>query len=253
MRHHHAVIHYRALDFWMARAAVLVIICLQLLVINNLSFGPRWLAPALEAALLVPLSVATAWTQAATRKAVEDHEWHAIGQFRVMIRRTALTMTAIISIMNCGSLVLLVRALLEGHAGNSGTTLLIDALNIWVTNVIVFALWFWSTDRGGPPTCGLVKLAQADFLFAQMTLNDRELRDWLPGFVELLLPRLHQCDRIFAHRYLAPFPARQAADDGRGHDLAADHRAGRGTRGQPPRLIGPTCENSPPGEPERAI
>ncbi|WP_136621451.1 MULTISPECIES: hypothetical protein [Mesorhizobium] len=184
MRHHHAVIHYRALDFWMARAAVLVIICLQLLVINNLSFGPRWLAPALEAALLLPLSVATAWTQAATRKAVEDHEWHAIGQFRIMIRRTALAMTAIISVMNCGSLVLLVRALLEGHAGNSGTTLLIDALNIWVTNVIVFALWFWNTDRGGPPTCGLVKLAQADFLFAQMTLNDRELRDWLPGFVD---------------------------------------------------------------------
>ena len=53
-----------------------------------------------------------------------------------------------------------------------------------MTNVIVFALWFWSTDRGGPPTCGLVKLAKADFLFAQMTLNDRELRDWLPGFVD---------------------------------------------------------------------
>src|SRR4051795_1854794 len=100
MRHQHAVIHYRALDFWLARAAVLVIICLQLLVINNLSFGPRWLAPGLEAALLVPLSVATAWTQVVTRKAVEDHEWHAIGQFRAMIRRTALAMTAVISVMN---------------------------------------------------------------------------------------------------------------------------------------------------------
>ncbi|WP_245437618.1 MULTISPECIES: hypothetical protein [unclassified Mesorhizobium] len=69
MRHQHAVIHHRALDFWLARAAVLVIICLQLLVINDLSFGPRWLAPALEAALLVPLSVATAWTQVASQKA----------------------------------------------------------------------------------------------------------------------------------------------------------------------------------------
>lgn len=66
----------------------------------------------------------------------------------------------------------------------AGTTLLLDALNIWVTNVIVFALWFWSTDRGGPPTCGLVKRAHADFLFPQMTLLDREVRDWLPGFVD---------------------------------------------------------------------
>lgn len=179
----HAVIHHRALDFWLARAAVLVIICLQLLVINDLSFGPRWLAPALETALLVPLSVATAWTQAEARKAAQDHQWRSIGEFRVLIRRTALVMTGVISIMNCGSLFLLVRALLAGHAGG-GTTLLVDALNIWVTNVIVFALWFWSTDRGGPPTCGLVKRAQSDFLFPQMALNDRELRDWLPGFVD---------------------------------------------------------------------
>ncbi|RUW66408.1 hypothetical protein EOA31_31335, partial [Mesorhizobium sp. M4B.F.Ca.ET.049.02.1.2] len=50
--------------------------------------------------------------------------------------------------------------------------------------VIVFSLWFWSTDRGGPPTCGLVKRAQADFLFPQMTLPDREIRGWLPGFVD---------------------------------------------------------------------
>ena len=140
----------------------------------------------LEAALLVPLSVATAWTQSEARKAVEDHEWHRIGERRLMIRRTALVMTGIISLMNCGSLVFLVRALVGGHAGSTGTTLLVDALNIWVTNVIVFALWFWSTDRGGPPTCGLVKRAEADFLFPQMSLNDRDMRGWLPGFVDYL-------------------------------------------------------------------
>lgn len=183
MRHQHAVIHHRGFDFWSARAAVLVVICLQLLVINNLSFGPRWLAPTVEAALLLPLSVATAWTQMRTQKAVDHEHWYTIGQLRLYIRRAALVMTGVISIMNCGSLVFLVRALLEGRAGG-GTTLLVDALNIWVTNVLVFALWFWSTDRGGPPTCGLVKRAQADFLFPQMTLPDREIQGWLPGFVD---------------------------------------------------------------------
>jgi len=79
----------------------------------------------------------------------------------------------------------LVRALLQGHAGTA-STLLVDALNVWITNVIVFALWFWSTDRGGPPTCGLVKRAQADFLFPQMSLPDREIGTWIPGFVDYL-------------------------------------------------------------------
>jgi len=70
--------------------------------------------------------------------------------------------------------------------GGSAQTLLVDALNIWVTNVIIFALWFWSTDRGGPPTCGLTKRAEADFLFPQMTLHDRELGNWIPGFIDYL-------------------------------------------------------------------
>jgi hypothetical protein len=30
--------------------------------------------------------------------------------------------------------------------------LLLDALNIWATNVIVFSLWYWEFDRGGSPT-----------------------------------------------------------------------------------------------------
>ena len=186
MRDRHIVFHHRALDFWLARGAVLTIVCLQLLVINDISFGPRWLAPTLEVVLLVPLSIATAWTQSAVRDAVADHHWQAVARFRGLIRWAALGLTGLISVMNCGALIELVQALLEGHAGSNGTTLLIDALNIWVTNVIVFALWFWSTDRGGPPTCGLVDRAHSDFLFPQMTINDSGIRDWLPGFVDYL-------------------------------------------------------------------
>ena len=185
MRADHVVFHSQAADFWMARAAVLVIAALQLLVINDLSFGPRWLAPTFELILLVPLSIATAWTQAQVREAAEDHRWEFITRYRVWIRRMALALAAILSLMNAGALFGLVRALLHGRASN-GTTLLIDALNIWITNVIVFALWFWSTDRGGPPTCGLVKRVDADFLFPQMTFDERAARAWLPGFVDYL-------------------------------------------------------------------
>ncbi|HEX9449675.1 MAG TPA: hypothetical protein VF920_16935 [Dongiaceae bacterium] len=185
MKANHVIFRNRALDFWLARGAVLSIAALQLCVINELSFGPRWLAPGIELSLLAPLSAATAWSQVKAREATEEYHWALIGRHRLLIRRTALALTGIVSIMNCGALFLLVRALLQGHAGN-GATLLVDALNIWVTNVIIFALWFWNTDRGGPPTSGFVGKDHADFLFPQMTFSDREARAWVPGFVDYL-------------------------------------------------------------------
>jgi hypothetical protein len=47
-------------DFWLARAAILVIVVLQLGLVNDLTVGPRWLAPALELGLLIPLPTSSA-------------------------------------------------------------------------------------------------------------------------------------------------------------------------------------------------
>lgn len=176
-------IHTHALDFWLARGSVAVIAVLQLLIINGLSIGPRWLAPALEFALLVPLSMATAWTQNQVRAATTEHHWHVIARRRRDIRMAAVGLTALVTLMNFGSLILLVRALLAGHVGASGQTLLLDALNIWVTNVIAFALWYWSIDRGGPAARGIVPVEVDDFLFPQMAQGQPQT-DWSPGFVD---------------------------------------------------------------------
>jgi hypothetical protein len=183
--HPHSIIHRQALDFWVARGAVLMVVVLQLLVINDFSFGPRWLAPTIELAMLAPLSVGTAWTQVQVPAATTDRHWQIIERHRLLIRRVALLLTAVMSVMNCGALIDLVRALLHGLSAN-GTTLLIDALNIWVTNVIIFALWFWNIDRGGPPRSGFAKTDVADFLFPQMTLSTRGAAKWVPGFIDYL-------------------------------------------------------------------
>ena len=55
-------------------ALFLVIAALQIGIVNDLTVGPRWLAPGLELALLIPLSVATAWTQKRARKASTDEQ-----------------------------------------------------------------------------------------------------------------------------------------------------------------------------------
>src|SRR5499427_2821131 len=114
----------KALDFWLARGAILTIVVLQIAIVNDLTVGPRWLAPALELALLIPLSIATVWTQRRARKASTDEQWNLVGRQRLMMRRLALSLTAVVTLMNFGALARLIVAILAGHAGNGQTLLL---------------------------------------------------------------------------------------------------------------------------------
>lgn len=171
----------------MARGAVLVIVALQIGFVNDLSVGPWWLGPGIELALLIPLSVGTAWTQRSVRDAETDDEWLSVRRKRRIVRLLATILTAFSTLINVIALALLMQAIVKGHAG-SGQTLLLDSVNIWVTNVVVFALWYWILDRGGPSSRGLVPDHKRDFLFTQQQLNDQVegFSDWLPGFIDYL-------------------------------------------------------------------
>jgi hypothetical protein len=104
-----------------------------------------------------------------------------------MLRRLAIVLTAVVTLVNFGVLVRLVAAMLSGHAG-AGRTLLLDSLNIWVTNIVLFALWFWALDRGGPPLKGLAPEPRSDFLFPQQqtTFARTQFPNWSPGFIDYL-------------------------------------------------------------------
>lgn len=186
MSTHLAAIRTHALDFWMARTSVVVIVGLQLPLAERLTIGPFWLAPAAELALLAPLSIATAWAQDMVVKATTDHHWHMIARRRRMIRALAVALTALVSLINLGSLAMLVEALLGGAAGIDGRTLLLDAIDIWAINVIAFALWYWSMDHGGPAARGISCRTSVDFLFTQMGMEGAEMAAWSPGFVDYL-------------------------------------------------------------------
>jgi hypothetical protein len=186
MQRPHKTLDTNATDFWLARGAVLVIVGLQMGIVNDLTVGPRWLAPSLEIALLIPLSLATAWTQKAARRASSDPQWHTVGRDRRRVRMLAIMLTGLSTLMNFGALAQLIAAILGGHAG-TGRTLLLDALNIWTTNVVVFALWFWTIDRNGPAVLGLNTENKSDFLFPQQTAaSDQQFAGWTPGFVDYL-------------------------------------------------------------------
>ena len=106
----------QALDFWLARGAVLVIVILQIAIVNDLMVGPRWLAPAIELTLLIPLSIATVWTQRGARKASTDEQWTLVGRRRLVVRRLAISLTAVVTLMNFGALARLVEAILATRA-----------------------------------------------------------------------------------------------------------------------------------------
>ncbi len=182
---HEHLLHHGA-DLWLARGAVVVIVALQLVIVNDLSFGPRWLGPVVELALLIPLSIGTMRNQRFAARAETEDEWDYIGRRRRWVRRLAISLTALSTVLNFAALFLLTRAIIEGHA-SAGRTLLLDAMNIWATNVVVFALWFWTLDRGSPAQKGLSSIEGRDFLFTQQQQasdGHSDCADWSPGFID---------------------------------------------------------------------
>jgi uncharacterized membrane protein len=156
--------------FWPAQATVLAAIAVQLLLPARLSAGPHWLLPSLEGILIVGLSLAT------PRQLEHEH---------TVRRRTALTITAIVSIANIYSLGALTHYLLH-HNVDKGRELITSGVLIWLTNFLIFALWYWELDRGGPGRRAAGHDGAPDFLFPQMSDDHIEPRDWRPKFVDYL-------------------------------------------------------------------
>jgi len=159
---------------WPASLAVLAILLLYWLLPERLTVGPTWIVPALALALLVPLSLA------APRRRPDEPPW---------LRLAAVALIAVVNLANLGSLILLVQALLQGrtlvgHTHLDGRTLLLSSVAIWLTNVLVFALWYWELDRGGPDDRARPLHRQPDFLFPQMTTPGCADPRWSPSFMD---------------------------------------------------------------------
>jgi hypothetical protein len=176
-----------AYDFWLARLAVAAIAALQFGFINeSVILGPRWLAPGAELAILIPLSLATAMTHAEKRRPKGERRWWRRRRARRTAQRLALFLTALCMLINLLNLAAVTHALLEGARGPTGKSLLIDALNIWVTNIVIFALWYWNIDRGGAIARSSRKTPKPDFLFPQMLGTGDRNPTWSPGFVDYI-------------------------------------------------------------------
>ena len=106
---------------------------------------------------------------------------------------------------------------------------------IWLTNLLIFALWYWEMDRGGPGQARRRHTtAPPDFLFPQMSDDRIEPRDWRPKFIDYLYVSLTN-NTAFSPTDTMPLTPMAKIDHGRPVDrLAADDRADRLARRQHP-------------------
>ncbi|GHF59474.1 hypothetical protein HNQ07_003864 [Deinococcus metalli] len=167
-------------SFWPARVAILAVVALQVTLNERVTVGPNWLLPGLEVLLLIPLSVV---------RGLHARRLHLGTAGNVVVshataRTFAFGLIALLNVANLLSLLLLVESLLHGSKA-TGRLLLVDALDIWVTNIIVYALWYWELDRGGPLQRQSGAAARRDWLFTPMTLPDGG-QSWHPTFVDYL-------------------------------------------------------------------
>ncbi len=152
--------------------ALLAVGGLRLALPAYLSVGPDWLLIAVIGTLFIP----TVWA-------------HYRG-LDMLNRILGYIVTSIVTIDMIWSLGLLIAAL-PSHK-QQPQEMLISAAALWITNVIVFASWYWRLDAGGPRARELRGVhTDGAFLFPQMALDQQTRREmgedtWSPGFVDYL-------------------------------------------------------------------
>jgi len=154
---------------WPAAVAALAASGLYMALPDHLSLGPRWLLLILVAICLIPVF--------ASQRAGKLH-WN---------QRFAYLLLTVLTLFLVYTVFALVLSL-PRHT-ESPRQLLISAVAIWSTNILVFAVWYWRIDAGGPNMRERrTHHAQGAFQFPQMVADESHptLRHWRPGFIDYI-------------------------------------------------------------------
>jgi hypothetical protein len=157
---------------WPALVALFAVGGLRLAIPSFLSFGPDWLLLLVVGILVIPTVLAR---RGGNLKLNEVFGY---------------ALNAVVTADMVWSLGLLIGALPSHKVPPQ--VLLRSAAALWVTNILVFASWYWRLDAGGPNVRDLREShTDGAFLFPQMTLNAETRQEmgeqyWSPGFVDYL-------------------------------------------------------------------
>jgi hypothetical protein len=129
--------------------------------------GPSWLLLAVVVVLLIPIMVS-----------------YRRGHHNVT-RFLTLTVNGVITMAMIASLVVLIQGIPQHR--DPAQSLLRSAGSLWITNVLVFALWYWKLDAGGPLRRDASRgNLESSFLFPQMLTRKGADPSWSPNFMDYL-------------------------------------------------------------------
>lgn len=159
-------------ELLLAQAALVFAIILQVAAWNispDLSYGPHGVIIITELALLVIISLT------ASARHLRPNS---------LYRTLSIGLLAIISLANIDSFFLVIRLLLTEGLDLSGRELIVSAIAIFLTNIIIFALWYWEIDSPGLSGRKWSK-NDKDFQFTQQDMR-HDFPDWQPSFIDYL-------------------------------------------------------------------
>jgi uncharacterized membrane protein len=157
---------------WPAFVAVAAVGGLYAALPSSLIIGPRWAYSTLVLVMLIPTVVS------------HYRNYHTVHRVLGFAVSGVITLGMIVSVC-------LLITELPKHT-ETPSELLVSAASLWTTNVLVFAVWYWRLDAGGPHSRDR-RRAHSDgaFLFPQMTLSPEAKREmgehtWSPNFFDYL-------------------------------------------------------------------
>lgn len=155
---------------WQVQFTLLGAVVLQFLLPDAYLAGPRHTIAVVSLFALLGLSLTT------PRRDV----FESVGR-----RINVLVLAASVGLTNLYSLLRVIDTMLKGGVYN-GHDLILTALNIYITNIVVFAFIYWEMDGGGPGKRKLTTIAERDFLFPQDNLHQPIQHPWIPTFIDYL-------------------------------------------------------------------
>ena len=160
--------HEYRVDRRPASIALIACVAAYLLLPNSLVIKPKWLIPLLMLIALIPLFFAPRYRHPG------EYRW---------IRPLTIGLIALINAANIASVAFLVHNEFN-HRVSDGRALFWSGILIWITNVIIFSLWYWEVDRGGPALRGTKEQHMPDFQFPQMENPKLAPQNWHPSYYD---------------------------------------------------------------------
>lgn len=154
------------IPIWEAILGMLAVGVLFLFLPSKLLVGPAWLLLTIEAVFLLPIMLTILTGYGLPHKS---------------LRPLLLTLLGVLTLALASSIVLLLITL---PGDKYATNLLRAAAILWCSNILVFGLWYWQIDGGGPVRRHASGHQAADFMFPQQV--DGNTTGWTPRFLDYL-------------------------------------------------------------------